>query len=96
MIEEIPSSFKYTCDVCGEVHVLECEIGYSIAPPGWLYLSYTVVRKNNVNNPDMKIVLCCEFCNELMFDGIDEVKTSEEVLMRKKDVKNAQESKEKN
>ena len=68
-IEEIPRSFKYTCDKCGKVHIQENAAGYytDSRPDHWsrLVLERTAYAWDGTAAADATVkLLLCQECTD--------------------------------
>lgn len=75
-VEEIPKSFRYTCDVCGETHTQENANGHYTngTPPKWAKL---VFKRDAVDFQGYAVAdgtverLLCHSCNPAILDAIN-------------------------
>jgi hypothetical protein len=72
-IREVPRSFEYTCDRCGETHVQQNAHGHyhNSRPPEWAGLSLVRdVHRNDIYTipGDKEEALLCRDCMERAFD----------------------------
>ena len=70
-IREVPRSFVYQCDACGEEHVQENPTGHytDSRPPQWTTLRFTTTDKLSELRRDEKLL--CENCGTSVVNAID-------------------------
>lgn len=77
-VREIPKSYEYTCDVCGEVHVQQNASGHytDSRPPKWARLTFAQDAEDwsgsAVADGTVKLLLCsmCRMKAAIMLNGL--------------------------
>ncbi len=74
-VQEIPKSYRYTCDLCGANHVQEHANGHytNSVPPDWMRLKILGNGKRWSYPAEPLDKLLCESCGELTLKAIERV-----------------------